>query len=78
MSNSFLAPVQTKLVDSVGASYASEEQARLVMSRMLLTFSLAGFYFDLEQPNPRHRGHPHPPLPREVITESASYVAYHQ
>ncbi|KAL3177672.1 hypothetical protein MRX96_009605 [Rhipicephalus microplus] len=67
-----------KLVDSIGASYASEKQARLVMSRMLLTFSLAGFYFDLEQPNPRHRGHPHPPLPREVITESASYIAYHQ
>ncbi|XP_070395607.1 uncharacterized protein [Dermacentor albipictus] len=67
-----------ELVDSVGASYATEEEAHLVMSRMMLTFSLAGFYFDLEQPNPRHRGHPHPPLPREVMLESASYVAYHQ
>lgn len=66
------------VLESVGLSYGAEEQTRLVMSHMLLTFSLAGFYFDLEQPSPMHRGHPHPPLPREVMVDSASYIAYHQ
>ncbi|XP_077560820.1 uncharacterized protein LOC144175644 [Haemaphysalis longicornis] len=66
------------VVEHVRASYTAEEAARLVLSRVLLTFSLAGFHFSLEPANPRHKGHPHPPPPREILVDTASYVAYHQ
>lgn len=66
------------VVESVRASYTAEDAARLVLSRVLLTFSLAGFHFSLEPANQRHKGHPHPPLPREILIDTASYVAYHQ
>ncbi|CAN8004447.1 unnamed protein product [Ixodes hexagonus] len=65
------------ILHSIESSY-SEDQANAVLSKLLLSFSFMGFRYQLAKRDPRHRNHPHSPLPRPVLIRTAQPAAYHE